>query len=127
MEIRKERRKSRRYHVRKGVYAVLTPFYEVMGPIINISRTGLAFCYHPLEDYQGQDLLNNKELIELSIISDIGDFFCDGIRIKIISDDESDHYSKKHQLRIKRCGLMFEHADNGMRLKLENLIKQLAK
>ncbi len=125
MENQIERRRTRRYPVNKSVYAVLTPFFKVIGPIIDVSQNGLSFYYHILEDCKDCDLLSDNKQVDLSVVSNTGDFFLNGIQIKVVSDIEAGRYSENSQIQIKRCSLMFEKMGNNMQAELEALIQKL--
>ena len=42
-----ERRRHERFKVRQGGFAAITPDLNTIGPIVNISRDGLAFWHSP--------------------------------------------------------------------------------
>ncbi len=118
-----ERRKHIRYPVRGGVYATLHPTHEMLGPVINVSEGGLAFHYYPaFEEIRGVG--KTRETAELSIFSTTFGFIMDGIRIKIVSDVESNKRQPGSQMK-RRCGIQFMHKDGVEKVKLDNLIQTI--
>jgi len=47
MNCKNDRRNAPRYRVKAGILAVLGPESDKLGPIVDISRGGLAFSYNP--------------------------------------------------------------------------------
>ncbi len=118
-----ERRKQARYPVKKEVYAVLKPDYDMMGPILDISRGGLAFNYCPVS-CQTETAENVERDIELSIITETDAFFLKGLKINIVSDVEINEHCHNEQ-KLRRCGLQFEEPRVNRQNKLEHVIQQL--
>jgi len=92
-----ERRKHKRFQVRDGAFAVLTPHFYNWGQIIDISRGGLAFRY------TGKELPPNVSC-DLGIsVANIG-FYLGRLPFRAISDVELGNEVPYSLTRIRRCG-----------------------
>lgn len=74
-----ERRSAPRYHAKKGGEIVVFPHGVISYKLIDISETGLAFCYAATEDHGWIDSSCSIDLVEKK-------FTLEGIPAKIISD-----------------------------------------
>ena len=117
-----DRRKHERHAVKEGTYAILKPYYDIMGPVVDISDGGLAFKYHPLEDAPPVKDKKNDDNVELSIMSVSGDFFLDGIHIHIVSDTADSESRQTNILETKRCSLKFDEQKKELQEQLNELI-----
>ncbi len=120
MSNRKERRKQKRYSAKAGAIAILKPFYNMIGPIINISKGGLAFYYYPSEEYP-----DIEECVELKIISESYNVFIEGIKVHIISNVEYIEHFHDSKSTMMRCGLQFHKLDHSSKTKIEKLISKI--
>ena len=74
----RERREHKRYHARYGSFYVRSPQWNVSGEILDISSSGLSFCYigeEPLSDSSVTGKLFDNDTFRL-----------DGIVLKTVSD-----------------------------------------
>jgi len=77
-----EQRKHKRFNVQKSVFAAFRPPSVKIGPIIDISRGGLAFRY-----INGEEPSNESS--ELDILIDDNTFHIDKVPFETISNFES--------------------------------------
>ncbi len=74
-----ERRSAPRFHAKKGGEIVVFPHGVISYKLIDISETGLAFCYAATEDHGWIDSSCSIDLVEKK-------FSLEGIPAKIVSD-----------------------------------------
>jgi hypothetical protein len=94
-----ERRKHKRFHVQDGTFAVLGPRYGKIGPIINMSMSGLAFSY-VAGDEQGDSSY------QLSILLAADSFHLTRIPFKTVWDTEAEEVPFS-TLAMRQCGVEF--------------------
>lgn len=95
-----ERRKHRRFRAQEGAFAVLRPQCAKLGQIIDISRTGLAFCY-VVTGAKG----NHAGEVDIFLA---GDGFClERIPIKTVWDHRVHKKFSNGSLPMRRCGVQF--------------------
>ena len=121
MSDKKEKRKTTRFKVKEGAYAISssTKSNELLGQIIDISTGGLSFSYL---DYE-----NKYESIEPSdidlFISGAG-FFFNNLRIKTISDIVLPETHSFSSLPIRRRSIQFSNLSKQDKSNLDNFIQQ---
>ncbi len=79
MKIRAEKRKHPRYEAQYGAFAALEAPVGILGPLVNISRGGLAF------KYINGNTLRAGESGELVIFSHNDGYVLKGVRYKTVS------------------------------------------
>lgn len=113
-----ERREHNRFKVGTGAFAALT-FYNIVGPIQNISRGGLAFRY-----ISGEEQIKKSSEVDI-FISGKG-FYMQKIPSKRISDFNIIKKRLYSSLTIKQCGMQFGELTNSQIYQLENFIQNHA-
>ncbi len=111
-----ERRKKRRYQVKKGAFAAVRPLYEKIGRIINISQGGLAFRYMDI----GNQEKGTREL-DIFVISDA--FRLDRIPAKIISDSDVPEKPSPGSLPLRHCRVEFGELNRDQAVQLDYSIR----
>lgn len=100
MEESAERRKHRRFKVQDGNFAALSPEFYILGQILDISRSGLAFRYVA-------STARSHECSKLKILKTDGSFACDRIPFKTIWDCSMPQSFSLDSLTLRHCGAQF--------------------
>ena len=112
-----ERRKHQRYHAGDCTYAVLRPPANIIGQIVNISRSGLAF------NYVFSDGMSMKSHF-LDLLA------AEGLCLEYLPYDLIDDFMIPCEqlpfsgLTMHRHCIKFNGMTDGQRIKLENFIKK---
>ena len=111
-----ERRKYKRFQVQDDAVAVLRPFVDMRGPIIDISRGGLAFRYITAKSSQDRSSKLDIMLPDLS--------FCLGsLPIKKICDFEVTSKLVFGNTKTRRCSVQFRNLTNEQMSQLDHFIE----
>ena len=110
-----ERRKERRYQVKKGAFAAVRPLYEKIGRVTNISKGGLAFRY---TDTGSQE----KGTRELDIFVISNTFRLDRVPVKIISDLDVPEKPSPGSSPLRHCRVEFGELDRDQTVRLDYFI-----
>jgi CheY-like chemotaxis protein len=111
-----ERREHERFKVKDGAIAIPISDLPKQGKIIDISKSGLAFCYKGNGDL-------SKELTELSISMDGEDLNLDNIPCKTISDFTLADDAPLESMVMKRCSIQFGDLTSIQTDQLEHFIE----
>ncbi len=114
---RVERRKHKRFQVRKGGFAGLGPYFENIGPIIDVSMGGLGFRYIGSEE-------TNGSYLDIFLADD--DFYLRNVRFKTIWDFKSVNETLSSSVTMRRRGVQFKKLTDHQRSQLEYFIKNHA-
>ncbi len=116
----KERRKHERYKVQDGILAMLGPGREKYGPIIDISKGGLAF------QHRGGRPGVSVELSELSLLFDEKNVKFNNMPLKFntetISDIKIKNENNQKVPRKIRCSVQFTQLTYHQKLCIDTLI-----
>ena len=96
-----ERRKQKRFNVKRGVLAALVPSFDKLGQIKNISKGGLAFQYMGNAE-------TAKDSCELEILSIVDSFYLRELSVKIVLDCEVDTQVPFSSLQTRQVSIQFE-------------------
>ena len=77
----RERRKHKRFKVKKGFLAVSIPDFKKLGQIKDISKGGLSFQYI-------DDVEQAKDSVEVEILSIVDDFYLRKLPVRTVLDVE---------------------------------------
>ncbi len=116
------RRKYSRFNVKDNVFAVIKPYYNKMGQIIDINKTGLSFQYIDCTE-ESDDLAESSELM---IFLNKGDVYLDGIPVKIASNFDVDDTFYYNSNPKKRIGIQFGELSFNQIVHLEYFILNYA-
>lgn len=116
MEESAERRKHRRFRVQDGNLAALSPELCVVGQIVDISRSGLAFRYVASN-------ARSHECAELKILKTDGTFSCDRIPFKTIWDCSTPQDFSLGSLTLRHCGVQFGKLGDDQKFDLKYFIE----
>lgn len=112
---RVERRKYKRFRVQDGNFAALSPEFYVVGQILDISRSGLAFRYVA-------STARAHECAELKILKTDGSFSCDRIPFKAIWDRSMPQSFALDSVTLRHCGVQFGELGDDRKFDLKYFI-----
>ncbi len=96
-----ERRKHKRFNVKKGAFVALSSDYNKMGQIKDIGGGGLSFLY-----YGAGEKLNGSA--EVEIFSTVDDFYLKKLRVRIVSDLAQGNKDSSSSISMRQVGMRFE-------------------
>ena len=111
---RRERRKNQRFQVPKGAFVGLGPYFEKVGPIMDVSKRGLGFRYIGSAESNGSYLdmfLTDK------------DFFLREVRFKPIWDSKIVNEKPSASVTMRRQGVQFKKLTHYQRSQLEYFLQ----
>ena len=115
----KERRKQKRFKVREGAFAAITPDLSTVGQIINISQGGLGFRHNA-----------NPDQIDTSVEIDIfflrHGYYIENVPSKIISHFDVDQDNPPSWLQTRQCCVQFGELSENQLFRLDNFIQLFA-
>lgn len=117
-----KRRKNKRFPVKVSAFATLGPHFTVLGEIVDISRSGLAFCH--ISEKQQPEVAPVLDTF-LHIFSSDMSFSLLGVPIKAISD-----FEMKNKIGFNpmwRRGVAFGEMTEGQKSQLEYFIQNYTK
>ncbi len=111
-----DRREHERFKVKDGAIATPTSDLYKQGKIIDISKSGLAFCYKGKEDL-------SKEFAELAINISLKKFNLGNIPCRTIADLSLTDGSRLESELIRRCSIQFNDLTSIQTDQLEHFIE----
>ncbi len=96
-----ERRKHKRFNVKKGAFVVLSSDYKKMEQIKDIGWGGLSFLY-----YGAGEKSNGS--IEVEILSTVDDFYLKKLRVRIVSDLAQGNKDSSSSISMRQVSMRFE-------------------
>ncbi len=96
-----ERRKHKRFNVKKGAFVVLSSDYNKMEQIKDICGGGLSFLY-----YGAGEKSNGST--EVGILSTVDDFYLKKLRVRIVSDLAQGNIDSSSSISMRQVGMRFE-------------------
>jgi hypothetical protein len=109
-----ERRKHERYKVDNGALVLLGWYYEKVGRIMDISKGGLAFRYHP----QGEE----KDESDLAIVLSETNFYLDEVPNRTVWDFELADKVPATSTTRRRRGIQFIDPTDSQKAQIEFFI-----
>ena len=116
MEDSAQRRQHRRFKVQDGIFASLSPGFCILGQIVDISRSGLAFRYVARR-------AGPHKCANLKILKTDGSFSCDRIPFKTIWDCSTPRESSLGSLALRHCGVQFGKLEDDQKFDLKYFIE----
>ena len=107
-------RKRKRFEV-PGLFAALGPDCNKVGPIVDISMSGLAFRNVSSEE------LSNGSYADIFLTE--GDFYLGKVPIETISDVEVVNKAPSGPTALRRCGVKFGKVTRSQKSQLEQFIQ----
>lgn len=115
-----EQRRSLRFPVASGTMATFSPLdrreFIKSGPIIDISRSGLALSYLAPREYRNSSS-------QVSIIGPHGNALIWKLPCKVVYETEVTNEHSDH-LTTKRCGVQFEELSQQQLMRVQDFIRQ---
>ncbi len=108
-------REHKRYQVKAGGFAMLTPQFTVLGQIIDISGGGLAFRY-----VASQQRSNGPS--KLSILLTDHSFLLDKVSFRSIWDSAIPCNCSSGSITVRQCGVQFEELTDEQNFGLEQFV-----
>ncbi len=96
-----ERRKHKRFNVKKGAFVVLSSDYNKMEQIKDIGGGGLSFLY-----YGAGEKSNGST--EVDILSTVDDFYLKKLRVRIVSDLAQGNKDSSSSISMRQVSMRFE-------------------
>ena len=112
-----ERRKHRRFEVKRGTFAVSPPYFDKLGQIKNISKGGLAFQYSANNEQA-------KDTSEVEIFSTSDDFFFRELPVKIVLDYEIEAQVPFSSFPTRQVSLQFKKLSHNQKILLDYFLKK---
>jgi hypothetical protein len=109
-----ERRKHKRIRVKSGAFVGVGPHFNQVGPLVDISTGGLAFCYMARK--------KQPNGLSLDIFLTGGDFYLSYLPFKAVSDSEIPNNTAGYA-PIRRCRVQFGDLTEIQLSHLEHLIE----
>ena len=116
MEESAEPRKHRRFRFQDGNFAALSPGFCMLGRIVDISRSGLAFRYVASS-------AGTHKCAKLKILKTDGSFSCDRIPFKTIWDSSTPQNFLLGSLPLRHCGVEFGKLGDDQKVDLKYFIE----
>jgi hypothetical protein len=109
-----ERRKHKRIRVKSGAFVGVGPHFNQVGPLVDISTGGLAFCYMARK--------KQPNGLSLDIFLTDGDFYLSYVPFKAVFDSEISNNIAGYT-PIRRCRVQFGDLTEIQLSHLEHLIE----
>jgi hypothetical protein len=93
-----ERRKQKRMRVKSGAFVGVGPHFNQVGPLLDISKDGLAFCYTARK--------KQPNGLSLDIFLTDGDFYLSYVPFKAVFDTENQLSRLEHIIQNHRISEM---------------------
>lgn len=114
---RVERRKHKRFQVPRGAFVGLGPYFETVGPIMNVSVGGLGFRYIGSEEPNGS-------YMDIFLSDDY--FYLRNVRFKTIWHMKTVNKAPSGGMTMRRMGVQFKKVTQYQRSQLEYFIENYA-
>lgn len=112
-----ERRKHKRFQVKRGTFAVSPPSFDKLGQIKNISKGGLTFQYSGGNEQA-------KSTSEVEIFSTSDDFFLRKLPVKIVLDHETETQVPFSSFPTRQVSLQFKKLSHNQKILLDYFLKK---
>ena len=116
------RRKEQRTTVDDNVYVVLDTQPEMMGQMVEISSTGLAFTFVDLD--AASQRLSGRSDLRMDLFAAGKGYFIRGLPARLISNIETPLSSSISSLLIKRIGVEFVSPSLLQQVQINSLIRR---
>ena len=116
MTDRKEQRKSKRFQAPKGTLVGIGPEFNKVGPLIDLSMTGLAF------HYVGTQETPKGSYVDIFMTD--GEFYIGNLPIKPMMDCQIVDKDPSASSTLRRCGVEFGKLTDQQKAGLERFIQE---
>ena len=110
-----ERRKHHRIRVKRHAFVGVGPHFNQVGPLTDISKGGLAFCYTARK--------KQPNGLSLDIFLTDGDFYLSYVPFKAVFDSEVPNNTAGYA-PIRRCRVQFGDLTEDQLSRLEHIIQK---
>ena len=110
-----EHRKHRRFLIPRDAFAALGPHFNQVGPLTDISKGGLAFCYMSRK--------KQPNGLSLDIFLTDADFYLSCVPLKEVFDSEAPN-NTAGCAPIRRCRVQFGDLTDNQLSRIEHIIQK---
>ena len=110
-----EQRKHKRFEVQSGAFVGVGPHFNKVGPLIDMSMDGLAFCYRAH--------VKQRRGLSLDIFSTDRDFYLTYVPFKTVSDVEVGGEAPSSPAPLRRSSVRFGKLTPNQKSQIEYLIR----
>ena len=122
LELSENRRKEKRTSVDENVYVVIDTQPEMMGQMVEISSTGMAFTFVDLDSVSQR--LKNRDIVRMDFFAAGKGYFIRNLPARLISSTESPSANAISALMIKRIGVEFTILSISQQVQVNSLIRR---
>jgi hypothetical protein len=116
------RRKEPRVPTDGNIYVVLDTQPQMLGQMVEISSTGLAFTFVDLQDIS--QYLEQSAVVRLDLFKGGYGYFIRGLNCRLISKVNKQAPTALSSMPIKRVGVEFEALTLPQQVQINTLVKQ---
>ncbi len=116
------RRKEERVTVGESVYVVINTQPQMMGQMVEISSTGMAFTFVDLDAVSR--LLSDQSALRLDLFAGGKGFFVRNLPCRLVSKINNTSSSSFSSLLIKRIGVEFKALSVPQQVQINTLIRR---
>lgn len=118
------RRKEQRVAVTENVYVVIDTKPKMMGQMVDISSTGMAFNFVDLDSVS--QLLSGRDDIKVDVFAAGKGFFIRNMPARLVSsvDTSSNNVTSTSSLNIKRIGVEFISPSISQQVQINSLVRR---
>jgi hypothetical protein len=122
IELSENRRKEQRTTVDDNVYVVIDTQPEMMGQMVEISSTGMAFTFVDLDSVSQR--LKNRDVVHMDFFAAGKGYFIRDLPARLVSNTESPSANAISSLMIKRVGVEFTTLSVSQQVQVNSLIRR---
>jgi hypothetical protein len=122
IELSDNRRKEQRTTVDDNVYVVIDTQPEMMGQMVEISSTGMAFTFVDLDSVSQR--LKNRDVVHMDFFAAGKGYFIRDLPARLVSNTESPSANAISSLMIKRVGVEFTTLSVSQQVQVNSLIRR---
>jgi hypothetical protein len=122
IELPENRRKEERTAVDDNVYVVIDTQPEMMGQMVEISSTGMAFTFVDLDSVSQR--LKNRDILRMDFFAAGKGYFIRNLPARLVSNIESASANAISSLMIKRVGVEFTTLTISQQVQVNSLIRR---
>jgi hypothetical protein len=116
------RRKEARFSVCDSVYVVINTEPQILGQMVEISTSGLAFIFVDLN--KASNRLSAQATLRMDIFAGGKGFFIKDMACRLVSKIENVPDQSLSSLTIKRVGVEFENLTLPQQVQINHLVKR---
>ncbi|RJQ66055.1 MAG: PilZ domain-containing protein [Desulfobacteraceae bacterium] len=116
------RRKERRTAVDENVYVVIDTQPEMMGQMVEISSTGMAFTFVDLDS--ASERLKGRDSFQMDFFAAGKGYFIRNLPARLVSKTDTPSANAISSLMIKRIGVEFTALSVSQQVQVNSLIRR---